>query len=269
MTDFSANETSHVIKLAHTLKKQRRARLAKPTHQGMVLGLFFEKQSLRTRVSFESAMAHLGGSSIFLTNADVGLGKRESVRDFAQIISRYVDILAVRTFEHKLVDELCEHATCPVINALSDEAHPCQALADIMTVQELWGKKPGKPKLAFVGDGNNVARDLAIACRQSGVDFVLAAPKGYTFDAEFLSSAQAMAGTGTIELVTAPADAVRSADFVYTDVWVSMGQEDEKKTRLKAFAQYKIDGKLMKLAKSDCYFLHCCRRIATRKFRRK
>jgi ornithine carbamoyltransferase len=255
MFDLLPDETKQIVATAATMKKDRAKGIDRTLSPRRVLGLYFEKQSLRTRVSFESAMAHLGGSSVFLSNADVGLGKRESVADFAKIISSYVDLLAVRTYAHKTVLELAKFADCPVINALSDAAHPCQALADVMTTVELTGRNDAK--ITFVGDGNNVARDLALACKQMGMSFTLSAPRAYMFDADFVKRLDQTPGAGKTFFVDDPAKAVVGADVVYTDVWTSMGQEAERQTRLKAFADYRVDGKLMAKAGEQAIFLHC------------
>jgi len=223
---------------------------------GRTLGLIFEKPSLRTRVSFESAMARLGGNSIFLRGKDVGLGVRESVSDFARVISQYVDVLAVRTFSQSIVEELARHAAVPVINALSDSSHPCQAMADMVTILEQRGPL-ARRKLVFVGDGNNVARSLALASALMGLEFVLTGPAGYEFPVAF--SAQFSAQFPRVSLVVEPdpRKAVKGADVVYTDVWASMGQEHEADQRREAFRPYQVNEALMARARPDAIFLHC------------
>jgi ornithine carbamoyltransferase len=223
---------------------------------GRTLGLLFEKPSLRTRVSFEAAMARLGGNSIFLRGKDVGLGVRESVADFARVISQYVDVLAVRTFSQSIVEELAQYATVPVINALSDASHPCQAMADMVTIQENRGKLAGQ-KLVFVGDGNNVARSLAVASALLGVEFVLASPAGYEFPAEFRQRFAARFPGREPAQERDPRKAVKGADVVYTDVWASMGQENEADARREIFRPYQVNEALLAKARPDAIFLHC------------
>jgi ornithine carbamoyltransferase len=223
---------------------------------GRTLGLIFEKPSLRTRVSFEAAIAQLGGGAIFLRDKDVGMGSRESIADFARVISQYVDALAVRTFAHATIEELARHATVPIINALSDLAHPCQALADMLTIQEALGTLAGV-KLVFVGDGNNVARSLALAAALLGVQFVLAAPLGYEFPVDFRARFQAVFPGHPLAVVHDPHAAVQGADVVYTDVWASMGQEHEADARRAVFAPFQVNARLMAGLGPEAVFLHC------------
>jgi ornithine carbamoyltransferase len=223
---------------------------------GRTLGLLFEKPSLRTRVSFEAAIARLGGNAIFLSSKDVGLGVRESLVDFARVLSQYVDVLAARTFSHTMVEELARFATVPVINALSDASHPCQAMADMMTVEELRGTVSGQ-KLTFVGDGNNVARSLATASALCGSQFVLAAPRGYEFPIEFQTRFAAAFPGVPLCVECDPHKAVKGADVVYTDVWASMGQEHEAEARRSVFAPYQVNQDLLSHAKPDVVLLHC------------
>jgi ornithine carbamoyltransferase len=227
-----------------------------PLLAGRTLGLIFEKPSLRTRVSFEAAIARLGGNAIFLRGEDVGLGIRESIVDFARVVSQYVDALAVRTFAHATVIALARAGSIPVINALSDAAHPCQAMADLMTIQELRGTLPDT-KLVFVGDGNNVARSLATASALLGVKFVLAAPPGYELPPEFHARYTAKFPQVPLVVEHDPQQAVKGADVVYTDVWASMGQEHEAETRRDVFAPYQVNKALLAHAKPDVIFLHC------------
>ena len=223
---------------------------------GRTLGLLFEKPSLRTRVSFEAAMAQLGGHAVFLPGKDVGLGVRETVADFSRVMSQYVDALAVRTFAQETVDEIARHATIPVINALSDSAHPCQAMADLLTMLENFGTLDGL-KLAFVGDGNNVARSLALACALFGVKFVLACPPAYDFPPDFKTRYHEAFPGANLTVEHDPAIAVKNADAVYTDVWASMGQEAEAEARRAVFAPYQVTQSLMDRAHSEAIFLHC------------
>lgn len=254
--DVSSAESQSLLDRALARKRADRNGVAAQPLIGKVLGLLFEKPSLRTRVSFESAIAKLGGSAVFLNGSDVGLGVRESVADFARVISQYVDVLAVRTFAHATVAELARHSSIPVINALCDSAHPCQAMADLLTIREELGRLDGA-KLVFVGDGNNVARSLAVASARFGVEFVLASPPGYSFPREFLDRFEsAFPGVG-VRTEHDPRVAVRHADVVYTDVWASMGQEAEAESRRRAFANYRVDEALLGLASPKVIFLHC------------
>ncbi len=224
---------------------------------GKTLALIFEKPSLRTRVSFEVAMRQLGGECLYLSPAEVGLGKRESVPDVARVLSRYVDVIVARTFSHQTLELLAGSASVPVINALSDLEHPCQALADLLTIYEKKGELEGLT-LAFVGDGNNVAHSLLLAASLAGMNFRIASPDGYRVDEEILSLAQGYAlGSGAeIFLTKEPGLAVSGADVVYTDVWASMGQEAEAEQRRQVLASYQVNGELLSLAKGDAILMH-------------
>jgi ornithine carbamoyltransferase len=221
-----------------------------------IVALVFEKPSLRTRVSFEAGVAQLGGSSLFQAGNEVGLGARESVADFARTMSQYVNAIVLRVFKHQTVEEVVKYATVPVINGLSDTSHPCQAMADLLTVQECFGDFAGKT-IAFIGDGNNVARSLAVLCGKLGVTFLLAAPEGYGFPAEFIANYTKHVGPKVPAEVRDPAEAVKGADVIYTDVWTSMGQESEREKRLKEFAPYQVNAALMKKAPRHAKVLHC------------
>jgi ornithine carbamoyltransferase len=225
--------------------------------EGKVLALLFEKPSLRTRVSFEVAMRQLGGQCIYLSPAEVGLGERESVADVARVLSRYVDCIAARTFSHQTVKMLANCSDVPVINALSDLEHPCQALADLLTIYEKKGELAGLT-LAFIGDGNNVAHSLLLASALSGINFQIASPPGYTVNERILGLAQEYArDSGSKILGTEePRLAINGADIVYTDVWTSMGQEAEREVRRKVFAKYQVNNELLSLAKEDAIFMH-------------
>jgi ornithine carbamoyltransferase len=227
------------------------------TLSGKALAIMFQKPSLRTRVSFEMAMRQLGGQTVYLSPAEVGLGEREPAADVARVLSRYVDAMAVRTFSQQTLETLASYASVPVINALSDREHPCQALADLLTVCEKKGELNGLT-LAYVGDGNNVARSLMLAAALSGMNFRIATPPAYAIDAESLNMARSTAlGTGAeIFCTDDPHQAVTDADVVYTDVWTSMGQEAEAKARRKAFAKYQVDAKLFSLARKDAIVMH-------------
>jgi len=253
--DISPAEASMLLDRASALKT---GPLASPGRaSGKTLALIFEKPSLRTRVSFEAAMTRLGGASTFLRGEDVGLGVRESVRDFARVISQYVDALAIRTFSHSTVEELARSASIPIVNALSDQAHPCQAMADLLTIHEVCGKLDGRVKLVFVGDGNNVARSLVVASALFGMTFVLAAPPAYDFPACFRSRFQRAFPQTPLVVEHDPSKAVSGANVVYTDVWASMGQEEETAVRRVAFEPFQVNDALFARAASDAIFLHC------------
>jgi ornithine carbamoyltransferase len=257
LLDLTAAEAQRLINQSIQLKcDEKNGRGRPPLLSGRTLGLMFEKPSLRTRVSFEAAIARLGGNAIFLRSEDVGLGIRESVSDFARVLSQYIDALAVRTFSHATVEELARHAAIPVINALSDASHPCQAMADLMTIQELRGTLQGQ-RLVFVGDGNNVARSLAAASALLGVEFVLAAPAGYEFPADFRTRFSTRFPQIPLVVNHDPQAAVKGAQVVYTDVWASMGQEHEAAQRRKFFVPFQVNDDLLELAAKDAIFLHC------------
>ena len=222
-----------------------------------VLALVFEKPSLRTRVSFEIAMRQMGGSAIYLSPAEVGLGKREPVPDVARVLSRYVDAIAARTFSHETLELLAQYADVPVINALSDLEHPCQALADLLTIHEKKGELEGLT-LAYVGDGNNVANSLMLASALAGIHFRIASPAGYQIRDDLLELARSYAmESGTEILCTEdPRQAVNEADIVYTDAWTSMGQEDESEKRRRAFSGYQIDDELLAQAEEGAILMH-------------
>lgn len=222
---------------------------------GRVLALLFEKPSMRTRVSFQTAMAHLGGSSLFL-GKDVGWGEREAVADFAQVLGQYVDAIVFRTSSHDRLLEMASYSPVPVINGLSDRAHPCQALSDLFTLREVFHRLDGL-RLVFVGDGNNVARSLAVGCAALGVEFILAAPPEYHFPEPFVQSLRRLYPQARLSFVTDPHQAVQGAHVVYTDVWTSMGQESEMEARRKAFAPYQVNGELMRRAGPNARFMHC------------
>ncbi len=254
--DLSAADARALIEGAIQLKRDAKRGQRPLLLAGRSLGLLFEKPSLRTRVSFEAAIARLGGNAIFLRSQDVGLGSRESVADFARILSQYVDALAVRTFSHATVIELSQSASIPVINALSDASHPCQAMADLMTIEELKGPLAGR-KLVFVGDGNNVARSLAVASALLGVNYVLAAPAGYEFPPAFSARFAERFPQMTLAVEHDGRKAVAGADVVYTDVWASMGQEDEADKRRTIFAPYQVNDELLEHADPRAIFMHC------------
>lgn len=253
ISDLTPAELTRVLDTAMALKDAGR----RPILSGKSLALVFEKPSLRTRVSFDVAMTHLGGHCIYLSPPEVGLGDRETPADVARVLSRYVDAIAARTFAQSTVQELADHAGVPVINALSDEEHPCQALADLLTVREKKGGLAGVT-LAYIGDGNNVASSLAIAGGLSGMHIRIASPAGYEVPDKVRALAGALAekSGGTISQLSDPVTAAANADVVYTDVWASMGQEQESAARRESFAGYTVDEKLMKLARPDAIFMH-------------
>jgi len=242
-----------ILKEALAMKQKRTSNLLK----GKSLALLFEKPSLRTRLSFEMAMKQLGGDAIYLSPQEVGMGKRESIPDVARVLSRYVDGIAARTFSHHTLLVMAEYASIPVVNALSDLEHPCQSLADLLTIQEKKGKLKGL-SLAYIGDGNNVSNSLLLASSLAGMDFCIASPPGYEIDKDILNQSLKFAAEngGKINLTEDPAQAVKDADIVYTDVWVSMGQESEAKKRHSVFAEYQITDKLLSLARKSVLFMH-------------
>ena len=221
-----------------------------------IVSLVFEKPSLRTRVSFEAATVQLGGTSLFQSGSEVGLGSREPLCDFARTMSQYVNALVLRVFRQSTVEEVARFASVPVVNGLSDISHPCQAMADLLTMMELFGNLK-KHTLVFVGDGNNVARSLAVLCGRLGVNFILATPQGYGFPSDFLERYQKHVGAKLPQEVRDPSQAVKNADVIYTDVWTSMGQETEKEIRLKQFAPYQVNGSLLSKAPAHVKVLHC------------
>lgn len=253
--DTQKDEALALLNLSAQLKKAGPTQALRDRLQGRILGLIFEKPSLRTRVSFEAAMAHLGGSSLFLRGEEVGLGVRETTADFARVISQYVDALAIRTHAHSKVEDLAKYASIPIINALSEDAHPCQAMADVLTIrEELPDVK--NPRVVFVGDGNNVARSLAVACEYTGMDFLLAAPAEYKFPAPFVNQFTKAFGHAPAQ-TSHVKDAAQGANVLYTDVWTSMGQEAETQIRLKAFHDFQINRELVSLADKSAIILHC------------
>jgi ornithine carbamoyltransferase len=256
LLDLSKDEILHLLQEAGRLKAAHdRGERGAPL-LGRVLGMVFEKPSLRTRVSFQTAIAQLGGSSVFLPSSETGLGTRETVPDFARTISQYVDAVVLRTFSHQTVETFARHATCPVINGLSDYYHPCQALGDLLTLKEVFGDAAGRT-LVFVGDGNNVARSLAVGCGKLGVRFILAAPDGYGFDEPFLRTYRQVCPAGDLLLNGQPGHAVAGADVIYTDVWASMGQESESEQRRQHFAEYQVNEALLAQAPAHARVMHC------------
>ena len=254
IADLAPDEVERILQTALSLKRDGGgAHLL----AGKTLAMVFEKPSLRTRVSFDVAMQELGGHAVYLSQSEVGLGQREPVADVSRVLARYVDIIAARTYEHQTLLDLARHADIPVINALSDEEHPCQAMADLLTVLEHKGGLRGV-RMAYVGDGFNVAASLAEAAALAGVSFAIASPPGYRLSESTLRFIERTAADngGRVDLYETPAEAVRDADVVYTDVWTSMGQEDTYAERREAFAGYTVSADLMALAKPDAIFMH-------------
>ncbi|MBF0296741.1 MAG: ornithine carbamoyltransferase [Magnetococcales bacterium] len=258
MDDLSVEEIRRLFQRTRQLKEAQKAGRNEPTLAGQTLGMIFEKPSTRTRVSFETGMFQLGGQALFLSTQDIQLGRGEELSDSARVLSRYVDGIMVRTFAHRNVEIMAEYATVPIINGLSDDFHPCQVLADLFTYEEYRGSLSGR-RVAWVGDGNNMANTWIQAAARLGFQLVLACPVNYGPDAKLLAQAQreAIASGGVVEVVRHPSDAVRGADLVCTDTWTSMGQESERQRRLRAFAGYRVDEALMREAKSDALFMHC------------
>src|SRR2546423_5719779 len=240
--DWSPVELLAVLDLADRLKDERKRYVDEPLLPGRSVGLLLEKPSLRTRVSFELAVKQLGGHSVHLTGPEVGLGHREATRDIGYVLSRYLDAIMIRTFAQSMVEELAEHAYVPVVNGLTDETHPCQALADAMTIRERLGGFDGV-RVAWLGDGNNVCVSLAEICEALGMEFVAATPEGYEAPG--------------IESLRDPREAARGANVVCTDAWTSMGQEAELERRTRDFDGYRVDGDLLALADPDAIVLHC------------
>jgi ornithine carbamoyltransferase len=258
LADFTPEEIDELLQLGLRLKEEWRSGGNRPVLAGKSLALVFMKPSLRTRVSFEMAMVHLGGYAFYLSPDEIKLGSRESVPDVARVLSSYVDCIMARVFDHEQILQLAEHSSVPIINGLSDYNHPAQGLADLFTILEVKGKLRGL-KVAYVGDGNNVARSLLFGAMKTGVDFAIASPEGYSLSAEDREKALAMRAqpNQSITFVTEPAEAVRGADVVYTDVWTSMGQEAESARRLQVFPPYQINEGLVSQAKKDCIVMHC------------
>lgn len=251
--DLSREEILSILNLADQLKYERKNGICNEYLKGKKLGMIFQKSSTRTRVSFEVGMYELGGYALFLSNRDLQIGRGEPVEDTARVLSRYLDGIMIRTFEQKEVEDLAKYGTVPVINGLTDYCHPCQVLADLMTVRERKGSFKNL-KLCFIGDGNNMANSLMVGAVKTGMVFSIACPKGYEPDADLVKWAKE---NGDVTVTEDVIEAAKGADVVYTDVWASMGQEEEKKLREKAFAGYQINANVMKAAKKDAMVLHC------------
>jgi ornithine carbamoyltransferase len=255
LVDWDTETILKVLEKSLNLKKETKKGVDYRPLKGKAMGMIFEKPSLRTRVSFDLAMYQLGGTALYLSPAEIKIGERESVADVAGVMSRYVDCLMARTFAHKTITGLAAHATVPVINGLSDYNHPCQVMADLLTILEHKGRIEGV-KVAYVGDGNNVANSWLNAACRLGFDLTLVVPKGYEPDRATLKRAESEA-SGSVSLTSSVEEGVPGADVVYTDVWASMGQESEAERKKADFKGYTVDGRLMSLAKKDAIVLHC------------
>jgi len=258
VADWSGAELERVVDLAAELKDLQKRREEHHLLPGRALGMIFQKPSTRTRVSFEVGIAQLGGTGLYLSAGDLQLGRGETLKDTATVLSRYLDAIMIRTFAQEDVEELARHASIPVINGLTDSSHPCQALADVMTIRERLGRLEGVT-VVYLGDGNNVCASLMVAAAKLGMNFRAATPKGYEPSAEAVEIArQAAAETGaSIELFDNPRGAAAGADVLYTDVWTSMGQEEERERRLRDLAGFGIDDELVRLAGESAIVLHC------------
>ncbi len=252
----SAEHLNELLDLSIELKKLYKSGDRDLCLSGKTLVMLFEKPSLRTRMSFQVAMTNLGGSGIYVKPEDIGgIGKREPVKDIARVLSRYTHGIMARTFEHDTVIQLAKYAQVPVINALTDWSHPCQAMADVLTIREHKGKL-NEIKIAYIGDGNNMARSLAFVCAKLGMKFAAASPKGYELDKESIKIANDIA-PDTVVSTNDPTQAVTDADIVYTDTWTSMGQEEEKQKRIKDFESFQVNAELLNSAPKDAKIMHC------------
>lgn len=258
LNDLSQNEIFDILTVAQKLKEENKKGIKHHILEGKTLGMIFAKSSTRTRVSFEVGMYQLGGHALFLSSNDIQLGRGECIYDTANVLSRYLDGIMIRTFSHNDVLELAKYGQIPVINALTDYLHPCQVLADLLTIKEHKGTLKGI-KLAYLGDGNNMANSLLYGCTKVGMDISVATPKKYCCPDEVVENAKSTAAeTGCDVVITEDAkEAVKGADVVYTDTWVSMGQEEQKAEKIKLFGGYQVNKELFSYAKEDAIFLHC------------
>lgn len=258
LNDLSTDDIHNLLKLAIKLKEENKEGHKHHILEGKTLGMIFTKSSTRTRVSFEVGMYQLGGSALFLSSDDIQIGRGESIYDTANVLSRYLNGIMIRTYKQSDVEDLAKYGTIPIINGLTDEMHPCQILADLQTIYEYKNKLEGL-KLAYIGDGNNIAHSLLHGCAKVGMNIAIASPKGYECDSKYVDEAKEAAKlTGSDILLTQdPVEAISNADVVYGDTWVSMGQEDQKAEKVKIFMPYQINKELFAKAKSDAIFLHC------------
>ncbi|WP_010532213.1 ornithine carbamoyltransferase [Lentibacillus jeotgali] len=258
LTDLNIQELGYLLELAGELKQKHKSGLHEEPLKAKTLGMLFEKPSTRTRVSFETGIFQLGGSGIFLNSDNLQLGRGESMADTAKVLSGYVDGMMIRTFSHEVLEEFAQNATVPVINGLTDMYHPCQVLADLQTIREIKNGLSGV-KLAYIGDGNNMAHSLMIGAAMTGMDINIAAPDDYMPNTSIVQEALTIAEQtgGHVEVTSDPQAAAEQADVIYTDVWASMGQEDEQGNRKQAFSDFQVNVRLCSLAKNDAFFMHC------------
>jgi ornithine carbamoyltransferase len=259
LADLTPEEIRKLLDQAIALKEEWKAGGNRPLLAGKTLGMLFQKPSLRTRVSFDMAMIHLGGQALYLSPAEIQLGKRESTPDVARVLSRYVDAIMARVFAHDDILALAEYSRVPVINGLSDYSHPCQGLADFLTIVERFGSDLRGKKLAFIGDGNNVATSLLFGATKLGMDFVIAGPPGYELRPDVWALGQQFAAQSGSRVAAThdPVEAVRGAHVIYTDVWASMGQEEEAAERARIFAPYQVNEALVEHARPEAIVMHC------------
>lgn len=253
LADLSREEILSILNLADQLKYERKQGIFKEYLKGKKLGMIFQKSSTRTRVSFEVGMYELGGNALFLSNRDLQIGRGEPVEDTARVLSRYLDAIMIRTFSQQEVEDLAKYGSIPIINGLTDYCHPCQVLADLMTIRERKGTFKGL-KMCFIGDGNNMANSLMVGAVKTGMSFSIACPEGYEPDEKLIAWAKE---NGSFTMTRDVKEAAADADVIYTDVWASMGQEEEKAKREKAFAGYQVNADVMAVAKPDAMVLHC------------
>ena len=253
LADLSREEILSILNLADQLKYERKQGIFKEYLKGKKLGMIFQKSSTRTRVSFEVGMYELGGNALFLSNRDLQIGRGEPVEDTARVLSRYLDAIMIRTFSQQEVEDLAKYGSIPIINGLTDYCHPCQVLADLMTIRERKGTFKGL-KMCFIGDGNNMANSLMVGAVKTGMSFAIACPEGYEPDEKLIAWAKE---NGSFTMTRGVKEAAADADVIYTDVWASMGQEEEKAKREKAFAGYQVNAEVMAVAKPDAMVLHC------------
>lgn len=258
LPDRTLPELKALIEKAVSLKKLRKEGVPHKELDGKTLAMIFEKSSTRTRISFETGMKELGGNTLFLSSKDIQLGRGETIRDTARVMSRYVHAIMIRTFGHERVEELAKYASIPIINGLTDSYHPCQIMADIMTIYENFGRYDGI-KVAYIGDGNNMAHSWLNGCALFGMDLAIASPAGYTVDKNIYEKALRIAekSGSKLTLTQSPEEAAKNANVLYTDVWTSMGQEDEAEKRIKDFSGYQVNSALMDKAAKNAVFMHC------------
>lgn len=256
LADWSASDLMELIQQAVYLKREYRTGGNRPMLKGKALGMIFQKPSLRTRISFEMAMQHTGGHALYISPNEIGLGKRESIPDVSRVVSGYVQGIMARVFDHDHVTQLAQWASVPVINGLSDYNHPCQAMADVLTVYEEFGRLEGI-KMTYLGDSNNVTRSLLFAAAQFGFKLIVSSPDGYELDDDSIQIAKSIGATDVVQLVTEPDEAVKDADVIYTDTWTSMGQEEESAKRREIFPPYQVNFPLISKAPKHAIIMHC------------